>query len=193
MFIDYLTLVIINMVAGFVLLAYYLWQGSQQEDQRPFAAAFFGVGLIALLSGLHISFTWPLPGAYNVSFGDATTLFGIVFLMAAIALWKGWSLLPVAIYAFFAGLESVIIGLRINSLQVTKSPLVSTLGFVLGGLAGLGAAPYLLWFKNNKVVRLLGILVLLAAAAVWLLTFTGSIWGHMESFSKWVPVPMLGK
>ncbi len=83
MFIDYLTVVMINLVAGSALLAYYLWRGIDEADQRPYAAAFFGVGLLSLITGLHLSFNWPLPGSYNVGYGDATTLFGVVFLATA--------------------------------------------------------------------------------------------------------------
>ena len=50
MFIDFLTLVMINMVAGTVLLAYYLWKGIDEKDQRPYAAGFGGVGLVALVT-----------------------------------------------------------------------------------------------------------------------------------------------
>ncbi len=120
MFIDYLTLVMINMVAGTALLAYYLWRGLDDVDQRPYAAAFFGVGLVALITGLHLSFNWPLPGSYNVGYGDATTLFGTVFLITSLALWQGWNLVPVSIYAFFAGIDAIIVGVRIFSLQLTK-------------------------------------------------------------------------
>ncbi len=77
MFIDYLTLVLINLVAGLFIVAAYLFKGMDQEDQRPWATAFLGVGLISFITGLHISFTWPLPGAYNIAFGDTTTLFGV--------------------------------------------------------------------------------------------------------------------
>src|SRR5512140_3955410 len=118
MFIDFLTLVMINLVAGTVLLAYYLWRGIDEREQRPYAAAFFGVGLISLVTGLQISFTWPLPGAYNVGYGDATTLFGVVFLTTAIALWVGSSLIPVSIFAFFAAVDALIVGIRIYSLQI---------------------------------------------------------------------------
>src|SRR5512139_2749298 len=114
MFIDYLTLVMINMVAGTALLAYYLWRGLDDQDQRPYAAGFFGVGLVALITGLHISFNWPLPGSYNVGYGDATTLFGTVFLITSLALWQGWNLVPVSIYAFFAGIDAIIVGVRIS-------------------------------------------------------------------------------
>jgi len=61
MFIDYLTLIMINLVGGTVLLAYYLWKGIDEQDQRPYAAAFIMAGLLSLITGLHLSFTWPLP------------------------------------------------------------------------------------------------------------------------------------
>src|SRR5574340_1469810 len=113
MFIDYLTMIMINLVAGTVLLAYYIWRGIDESDSRPYAAAFFGVGLLALVAGLHLSFNWPLPGSYNVGYGETTTLFGIVFLATGISLSQGWNLTPTAIYAFFAGLDAIIVGARI--------------------------------------------------------------------------------
>src|SRR5512140_2936080 len=134
MFIDFLTLVMLNLVAGTTVLAYYLWRGIDEQNQRPYAAAFFGVGLVGLITGLQISFTWPLPGAYNVGYGDATTLFGVVFLATSIALYFGSSLIPVSIYAFFAAIDSIVVGIRIFSLNLTKEPLISAVGFILAGL-----------------------------------------------------------
>jgi putative membrane protein len=189
-FIDFLTLVMINLVAGTVLLAYYLWKGIDEKDQKPYAAAFFITGLISLVTGLQISFNWPLPGSYNVGYGDTTVLFGAVFLATAIALSQGWSLIPVSIYAFFAAIDALIVGLRIYTLGLTKEPLISAVGFVLSGLAGLGVFPFLMWFRKNKVVRWIGILLLLGAAVLWGITFYGSLWAHMASFAKWAPATM---
>ncbi len=190
MFIDFLTLVMINLVAGTVLLAYYLWRGIDEKDQRAYAAAFFMVGIVSLITGLQISFTWPLPGSYNVGYGDATVLFGVVFLATAIALFFGSNLIPVSIYAFFAAIDSIVVGLRIFSLNLTKEPLVSAVGFVLAGLSGLGVFPFLMWFRENKVVRWIGILLLAATVLVWAVTFYGSLWAHMASFAKWLPPTM---
>lgn len=194
MFIDYLTLMMINLVAGTVLLAHYLWKGLDEKDQRPYAAAFFVTGLLSLVTGLQLAFTWPLPGSYNIAYGDATVLFGVVFLGASMALWQGWSLVPVSIYAFFAGADAIIIGSRILSLNMGKEPLVAAVGFILAGLGGLGAFPFFTWFRDNKVVRWIAILVLLATAVVWAATFYPALWGHLDSFSKWpgalsVPAP----
>jgi putative membrane protein len=190
MFIDYLTLVMSNMVAGTALLAYYVWKGLDDSDQRPYAAAFGMVGLLAIVLGLHLSFTWPLPGSYNIGYGEATTLFGVVFLATAIALSQGWDLLPVTIYAFFAGVDAIVVGVRILSLGLTKEPLISAVGFVLAGLGGVFSAPFFKWFKENKTVRLLAALVLLATVAIWAVTFYASLWAHLESFGKWVPATM---
>ncbi len=190
MFIDFLTLVMINLVAGTTLLAYYLWKGLDAEDQKPYAAAFGVTGLLSLILGLRLSFTWPLPGAYNVGYGDATTLFGVVFLATAISLAKGWDMLPVSIYGFFAGVDAVIVGLRIWSLQLGKEPLAAAVGFVLAGLGGVFSFPFLRWFRDNKLVRWIAILVLLATAAIWAVTFYGSLWSHLASFSSWVPATM---
>jgi putative membrane protein len=190
MFIDFLTLVMINMVAGTVLLAYYLWRGVDAQDQRPYAAAFGMVGLLALVLGLRLAFTWPLPGSYNVGYSDTTSLFGIVFLGTGIALSQGWDLLPIAIYAFFAGVDAVIVGVRILSLGLTKEPLLSAVGFVLAGLGGVFAAPFFMWFKNNKAVRVIAIGMLLITAILWAVTFYGALWDHLASFTQWVPATM---
>ena len=190
MFIDYLTLVMINLVAGTVLLAYYLWKGLDEADQRPYAAAFFVTGLVSLVTGFELSFTWPLPGSFNVGYGDATTLFGVVFLGTAIALWQGWNLIPVSIYSFFAGIDAIIVGIRLYSLQLGQEPLIAAVGFILAGLGGVGAFPFLQWFRDNKTVRWIAIAILVVTAGIWAATFYSALWAHMASFSKWVPATM---
>lgn len=190
MFIDYLTLIMVNMVAGTVLLAYYLWKGIDEPNQRPYAPAFMGIGLLAVILGLHLNLTWPLPGSYNIAFGEPTTLFGVVFLMAGFSLAMGWDLIPVSIFAFFAGMDGLLVGLRVLTLGLTKEPLFSAVGFVLAGAGGIFAAPFFMFFRNNKMFRILAIVVLLATAAIWAFTFYGSLWGHLESFGKWAPATM---
>ncbi|MGA7194524.1 MAG: DUF981 domain-containing protein [Anaerolineales bacterium] len=193
MFIDFLTLVMINLVAGTVLLAYYLWKGMDEKDQRPYAAAFFITGLVGLVTGLQLSFTWPLPGSFNVGYGDAAALFGAVFLAASISLWQGWDLLPVSIYAFFAGIDAIIVGFSLYANKLGQEPFLAAVGFILAGLGGLGAFPFFMWFKDNKAVRWLAIIVLLVAALIWAFTFYGALWAHMVDFAKYVPATMVTK
>ena len=190
MFIDILTVVMINVVAGLFILAWFLWKGLDAEDRKPWAAPFFGVGLITFITGLYISLTWPLPGAYNIAYGDSSVLFGLTYLVAGLALWKGWDLFPTSLVGFFSGIPPFIYGLRIINLGLTKSPTISGLGFILAGVVGILSAPFMLWFKKNKFVRWVAILVIIAATAIWFIEYTGAAWGHIEAFAKYVPATM---
>jgi putative membrane protein len=189
MFIDYITLMLINMVAGLFILAFYVYRGLDDSNQKRWIPGFGMTGGIALATGLHMIWTWPIPGSFNIAFGETTVLFGILFITTAIALAQGWDLLTLAIYAFFAGLASIVIGLRILNLGLTQQPLLSGIGFILTGLGGVCAAPTL-YLRTNKTWRLLGALVLVVAALIWVATGYPAYWNHLETFQKWVPSPM---
>lgn len=188
MFIDYLTLIMVNLVAGTALLAYFVWTGL--KPNKGLVAGFGMVGLVALVTGLHLSFTWPLPGSYNIIFGESTVLFGIVFLGAALALAYEWNLYPVTLYALFAGLYAVIAGWQIIAQGLTRHPVPSGVGFILAGLGGI-LSPFALRLKDNKTFRLIAVAVLVITALLWAYSWYGSLTGHIQSFSKWVPDAML--
>jgi putative membrane protein len=188
MFIDYLTLIMINMIAGVALLAQFLWKGLDSEtDQRSYAPAFGGVGLLAVILGLAMSLTWPLPGNHNISYGGATTLFGIVFLAAAYALSQGWSLIPVGTLAFFAGVYALLVGVNILFAGTAQEPPVAGVGFLISGLGGIFAAPYLMFFREKKTLHRLAIFALLLIAVVWMIMFVASFWIHLNQFADWMP------
>lgn len=189
MFIDYISLLLINMSAGLFLLACYLYKAIDEKDQRKWAPAFLMVGLIASINGLQMTWTWPLPGSYNVAFGEMSALFGILFLGAALAFAKGWDLMPVALYGFFAGIAAILIGIRIINLHLTKEPVLSGIGFILSGMGGVFAAP-VLYFHNNRALRIIAAIVLIAAAIIWLRTCCMAYWGHLSSLTKWLPASM---
>lgn len=190
MFIDYLTVLMINLAAGTALLAYFILTGINSEDQGGFAAGFGVVGLVAFTGGLHMTFNWPLPGSYNIAYGESTLLFGAVFLGAAVVLARGWDLMPISIYAFFAGVQALVIGARIINLPLSKHPVLTGIGFILAGVGGIAAAPGMVLLKKNKNFRILAAAVLIITSAFWAYTFYSSLWGHLESFSSWVPLTM---
>lgn len=185
-FIDFLTLMLINMSAGLVVLAWYVLKGMDDPDQPKWAPAFAVPGLIALLNGLRIAWLWPLPGSYNVAFGDLSVLFGILFLGAAWSLHTKRDLMPLAVYAFFAGLASMLVGVAAIVMGMTKYPILSGAGFLLTGGAGVFAG-VALYLRKNMAVRVIGALVLLAAAAIWAFNGYAGYWGHLSMFSKWMP------
>jgi len=190
MFIDYITLLLLNMVAGYFLLSLYVFRGLDDPLNPRWTPGFAVVGAVAFLFGAHMTATWPVIGQYSSAFGEMSVLYGAIFLGAALAMSRGWSLLPVAVFAFFAGTAAIIIGARIIDLGMTQSPLLAGFGFILSGAAGVFAAPTLLYLRKNRPYRFLASLVLLGPAAIWATIGYHAYWSHMETFAGWVPVVM---
>lgn len=186
MFINYITLMLINLVAGLFLLATYVYFGLNDKNQKRWIPGFGMTGAIALVTGLHMIFTWPVTGSFNIAFGETSVLFGILFLAASLALAFGWDLLTVAIYGFFAGIAAVVVGVRIINLDLTRRPLISGIGFILTGIGGIFAAPTL-YLQTNRTLRIVGASVLVVAALIFAFTGYLAYWGHLEQYSDWKP------
>ncbi len=189
MFIDFLGLPLLAIVSGLVVLALYLYVGPEAEEQPKWAPAFGAAGLLALVTGLWMSLTWPLPGSFNIAFGDLAALFGLAYLAGAWSLTKGYGLgLPV-VWSLFGSVTAIEVGFRLISLHMTKSPAMAGIAYILAGVGGLLTVPAAL-LPKNRPLRLLAALVLLVAAALWAATTYPAYWDHLASFSKWVPATM---
>ena len=185
MFIDYLTVMLLNLVAGLFLLALFVFKYFE-KDQKIMAPGFLITGFIGTVTGFHMIFTWPLPGSNNIAFGEMELLFGVLFLVAGIAVLKDWDLLTITLYAVFAGVAAIVVGISLMSHNMTKSPLLAGLGYILAGAGAVLTFPvYLL--KKNKAVRVIAALVLLAAAGIWAPTTYASYFEHLGAFAKWLP------
>ncbi len=177
--IDYVGLLLINMVSALAVISLFLWLGLGRPETRHWAPAFGIAGLVATVAGLAMTFTEPIPKPYSTAYGEMSVLLGALLLGAAWALANGWSLLPLGIYAFFAGAAAILLGIRVLDLGLTPMPLIPGAGFILTGLGGVGAG-LVLWKKENKALRLAGGLVTLAAALLWAFTGYMAYWGHMK-------------
>ena len=188
MFIDYLTLMLINLSAGLALLAAYVYFGLGSSNQKRWIPGFGVVGAIALVTGLHMTFTWPIIGSFNVAFGETTVLFGILFVGTSLTLAMDWELFTLGIYGFFAGLVSLLIGFRIINLGITQLPLLTGIGFILVGLGGIFSVPTLS-LKSTRLLRTIGAIVLSVAALIFAYIGFTAYWAHLADFSKWTPLP----
>jgi putative membrane protein len=179
--IDYLTLMLINMAAGLFLLGCFVWRDLYtSEDIGRWVPAFAICGLVASICGFAMTLTWPLPGLlhiYNSAFGEMSVLFGVLLLGLALALSKRWGLLPLAIYAIFAGAAAALLGVRIIEQKLTAMPMLSGIGFILSGACGI-FSPVAVWQREKKELRIIGAIVLFAASAIWAWTGYLAYWLH---------------
>jgi putative membrane protein len=189
MFTDYLILMLVNMAAAMLVLAHFLVFGLDGPTRKPWAAPLGACGLVALVTGLHMSLTWPLPGSFNGAFGETSVLLGAILLALALAAGKEWHLLPVGVMALLPGALAVAIGIRIYDLHLTMKPELTLAGFVLTGSLGVLATPVIL-LRRYVAVRAIAGLIALAAAAVWALTGILGGWAHLSVFLKYVPTTM---
>ena len=176
--VDYVTLMLINMTAAFALLGCYVWQGLDTEYRQNWAPVFAICGFVAAVCGFVMIFTWPLPQPYNIAFGEMSVLFGILLLGTALTLGKGWELMPLAIFGVFAGAAALLIGTRIIELGLTKNPILSGIGFILSGSAGI-FAPIVVWQEEQKGLRVVTALALFAISGIWAWIGYLAYWSHM--------------
>jgi putative membrane protein len=185
MFIDYLTLMLINMAAGLAILALFVLR-YLDGDRKKLGPGLLVSGFVALVTGLHMIFTWPIIGSYNIPFGEMSVLFGVLLLGGAISVFKGWELFSLGIYATFAGAASIVAGVRIYTLGMTSEPLVACGGFALTGLMGVLSLP-VYYLRRYRAIRILATIALIGAAAIWALFAFLGYWAHLATFAKWVP------
>jgi len=186
MFIDYVTLLLVNMLAGHVLLALFILRARDAESRRQWAPALVAVGIVAFIPGLHMIFTWPLPGSYSSAYGEMSVFFGTVFLASALGARAGWSLVPAGLYAVFPGVASIVLGIRFIGLGFTLSPWISGIGFMATGSAGI-LLPLALKVPGSAFLRRLVAAILLVAAIIWAMTAYPALWSHMDNFKDWTP------
>lgn len=178
---DYLTVMLLNMVAGLVLLGVYLVRSNPGTPSPAYSAGFLVVGLVALATGLHMTLTWPLPGRAmwaNISFGEPTLMLGALFLGAALASMKGWSFVPLGIVSVVFGVVALTLGIVILALGLTKVPALAGAGFILTGLAGILLLPAVA--TAGKTFKWTSALGLFLAAAIWAFIGLGAYVSHIK-------------
>ena len=82
MFIDYLTIMLVNMAAGLAILALFVLK-YLNGDRKKLAPGFLVAASWPLVTGLHEIFTWPIVSSYNIPFGEMSVLYGVLMLGAA--------------------------------------------------------------------------------------------------------------
>jgi putative membrane protein len=124
MFVDYLTVMMVAVVAGAALTIVYglMFVEAPLADQKPWGWAFGIVGLLLGAAGLHMVLTWQRPGAYNIVMGEPALYFGLVLLGTAFAIRAGESLMPLAVLALFGGLANIFLSIAMLVHNLTRNP-----------------------------------------------------------------------
>jgi len=139
------------------------------------------LGVYSFLTGLWASFTWPLPGPYNIVLSDPWPIFGVAMMLLGFANLYNLNLRGVLYGISALGLPIIFYGLAIWNYGLTRSPTFSGLMYVAIGVSAL-LSPLLAFEKTRKVSAYLFILLLLVAGILALYTGYNAVFGHIASF-----------
>ena len=195
MFVDYLTVMMVAVVAGAVTTIVYglMFLDAPLADQRPWGWAFGIVGLLLGVTGLHLVLTWPLPGAYNIVMGEPALYFGVVLLGTAFAIRAGESLMPLAVLAIFGGIANIFLSIAMLVHGLSRNPPLWALAYAAIGLAAVLAPLVVHKVRALRWVPLVAGGLLAIGALIFALGGYGAYLEHTSAeggFAKWVPPAM---
>jgi len=99
------------------------------------------VGAVVTLLGIWGEYYWPLPGSYNILFGDVYLLFGATLVILAVSMATAQKLQFAGLFALVAGGVTIAYGWSGYQLGMTKDPLETFLLYGAFGLTGILAFP----------------------------------------------------
>ncbi|MEM3791412.1 MAG: DUF981 family protein [Candidatus Micrarchaeaceae archaeon] len=185
MFVDPLSVMLLGVSASTFFIAFYLI--SVAKGKRAFAelaVPTFFLGIFDFVSGFYMSFFWPLPGAYNMLFGDPMLLLGLILLSGSYALYRNISPNPVSLLGFLLGIYLFAETYSINafSLEPHKDMLIVLSFYLVSAIAAvLSPLVYTNPKKSGKVAYyLLAVLVIIAAILAMAIGEI-SIIGHLQT------------
>ncbi len=104
-FIDPLAVMLLAVSASATLLAYAVFGlAKKKKDLSSISSIMFSLGLFDFISGFYLSFFWPLPGPYNMLFGDPMLFLGLIMMSGAYAIYKNIEVKPISIVGFLLGI-----------------------------------------------------------------------------------------
>lgn len=148
---------------------------------------FMFVGIYALASGLWGSFTWPLPGSYNIVLIQPWAVFGVASLVIGLALWSGINPRYIAIPLAPLGIPVIVYSFVIWILRLTRTPEISGLMYFLIGLSTLLAPVILSRPGYSRAIGWVAIALLAVAAFIALFIGINAAFEHVAGWRAWTP------
>jgi uncharacterized membrane protein len=146
------------------------------------AIALGASGLYLFITGLAISITWPFPasgGAYNILFGGAASLGGLVILATSVTLAINGSLKAVSYFAVVVGLYLVVDAYAMMNYGLTQAATrwLAASSYAAAALASFLSVPAT--HSDNKYLRWLFAVFAFLFALAWLAEASNFTWAHL--------------
>ncbi len=190
-FIDPLTVMLLSLGMSALLLAlYYFRVGSGKKDISSLVVPAFILGLFNAVSGFLMSFTWPLPGSYNMLFGDPLLVLGLLMIAGSYMISKGMDVKALSLLGFLLGIYLLVgmIGITQFHMETGNDWLTATGLYAFSMLAAIFSP--ILYLKpkgSNKYAYYFEVFLLVVVMLFALLIGYMGFYEHLGAFSTYFP------
>ncbi len=190
-FIDPLTVMLLSLGMSALLLAlYYFRVGSGKKDISSLVVPAFILGLFNAVSGFLMSFTWPLPGSYNMLFGDPLLVLGLLMIAGSYMISKGMDVKALSLLGFLLGIYLLVgmIGITQFHMETGNDWLTATGLYAFSMLAAIFSP--ILYLKpkgSNKYAYYFEVFLLVVVMLLALLIGYMGFYEHLGAFSTYFP------
>jgi putative membrane protein len=190
-FIDPLTVMLLSLGMSALLLAlYYFKVGSGKKDISSLVVPAFILGLFNAVSGFLMSFTWPLPGSYNMLFGDPLLVLGLLMIAGSYMISKGMDMKVLSLLGFLLGVYLIVgmIGITQFGMESGNDWLTATGLYAFSMLAAIFSP--ILYLKpkgSGKYAYYFEVFLLVVVMLFALLIGYMGLDEHLGSFSTYFP------
>ncbi|EQD79085.1 membrane protein containing DUF981, partial [mine drainage metagenome] len=145
---EYFLVTLVSVLTLYTIVYVYLeYRNNGTKDLRsamaPAGFPLLVLGGVILTIGLFQEFVWPLPGSYNIFYGDPFLMLGMVTLLYAISVLRDYKLQFPGIFALAIGLLAIVYGYNgyINTLPSASEALNTFLLYLGYGAFGILVYP----------------------------------------------------
>ncbi len=184
-YVDSLTVMLLSLGLSSLFLALYLLgKGMNKKWISSIVPPIFALGFFDFISGFLMSFMWPLPGAYNMLFGDPILVLGLIMMVGAYMHIKNISINSLSIFGFFLGIYLAVeaAGMVAFNLESGQYFLPAFSLYIFAALSGIFSP---LVYANAKgsgryAYYFLFVLLLITAFLAFFIGYAG-IFSHLGS------------
>ncbi len=183
-FIDSLTVMLLSTGFTALIISFYIFMLIKaKKDFTQLIVPAFVFGLFDAVSGFVMSFTWPLPGSYNILFGDPLLIAGLILISGACMLYKKIDLRILSIFAVFLGIYILIGAVAMFAFHLESgNDLISASAlYILSGLSSVLSPSIYMNPKGNGrfLYWILFIMLILTALVSFFISFNG-LYMHLQ-------------
>lgn len=192
-FIDPLAIMLIGLGSGILLVALYVLFSVRNKieiSKEKLALPAMAIGFFDFTSGFLMAFTWPLPGGYNMLFGDPLLFFGLLLVTGGYMVNRGKDPSMMTILSFFLGIYVILGGyaMIVDSLEEGANFLPAFGLYISSGIGAL-LSPMLLVKPAGafRALYYIEFVVLIVAAFIAFFIGYNALLHHLVSFAHYYP------